>query len=111
MVFAVGLNNIPREPAANIKEGLQCLANETPSPYILFASIPLAPRYFSKHGKIREVNEWIYNFNKGTTGCCLLLDDPSLTFLRDRLHLDGKSKAEVAIKLSSIFDSFLATLA
>ena len=110
IILAVGLNNIPHEPAANIIKKLKTIL-ATMMSYHIVATIPYSPRYVSYWGKIRQVNEFIGQYNAQTTGSCLLLDEPSLTFHRDGLHLHGKSKAKVAVKLSCIFDSFIATLA
>ena len=110
IILAVGLNNIPHEPAANIIEKLKTLL-ATMTSYHIVATIPYSPRYVRHFGKIRQVNEFIGKYNEQTTGSRLLLDEPSLAFHRDNLHLHGKSKAIVAEKLSCIFDSFIATLA
>ena len=91
LILAVGLNNIPHEPAASMQ-------------------LYLTLRSLSNWGKIRQVNETIGQYNAQTTGSRLLIDEPSLAFHRDNLHLHGKSKAIVAEKLSCIFDSFIATL-
>ena len=110
LILAVSLNNIPHEPAASIINKLKILLASLMS-YHIVATIPYSPRYSSKWGKIRQVNEFIGQYNAQTTGSRLLIDEPSLAFHRDNLQLHGKSKAIVAEKLSCIFDSFIATLA
>ena len=109
LIIACGINNIPHEPAANILKKMDQLGQQIGNVPHVFASIPYSPRYSQHFSKIQTVNQWVSEYNLLHSQTCLLLDEPSLTFLSDRLHLDRKSKVEVAGKLSCILDSFFAT--